>query len=306
MGVVVEVSARTFNVPRECVCCGGASETTLPASHTRRTGKRVIRETTRSLDFPFCRRCVGHINRWQSGESAFGVCITLGVVLGLIGCVGSEGNTTVGGVLILLGLVAGTVMLFALHSSARGMCGPSCVVPQHPVKHLGWNGSISTFSFESSRYAARFAAGNERKLINVSHGLEALMISPPPAQVAPIVLPRPPAAPVVSSWGPTTAPRVDVTEWIAKIESYKGAEARRNALKRALESVVEPAARRELVIAAGRIEVAAVLDKVDGLKGVAAKKRHLEGAISALRADDVPDELQQEELRVLRQRLDEL
>lgn len=59
-------------------------------------------------------------------------------------------------------------------------------------------------------------------------------------------------------------------------------------------------------MAAGRIEVAAVLDKVDGLKGVAAKKRHLEGAIATLRTDDVPDELQQEELRVLRQRLDEL
>ena len=109
---------------------------------------------------------------------------------------------------------------------------------------------------------------------------------------------------------PAAAPppptRAALLDWISRIESYKGAEARRNALARALEEITDPRERSQLQLAASRIEVAAVLDKVDGLATDAAKKRHLEKALAALRSDDVPDELQADQLRELEARLREL
>jgi hypothetical protein len=52
-----------------------------------------------------------------------------------------------------------------------------------------------------------------------------------------------------------------VLDWIARIEGYKGTEARRNALVRALEEISDPEERRRLQIAASRIETAAVLER---------------------------------------------
>ena len=56
-------------------------------------------------------------------------------------------------------------------------------------------------------------------------------------------------------------------------------------------------------LAASRIETAAVLEKVDGLATDAAKRRHLEKAIATLRSDNIPDELQADQLRELEERL---
>jgi hypothetical protein len=98
----------------------------------------------------------------------------------------------------------------------------------------------------------------------------------------------------------------DVLEWISKIESLKGPVARRNALERALSEVTDRRGQQELVLAASRIEIAAVLEKVDGMKSVPAKRRALEKAITDVRNDNIPDELQLEELRQLEQRLHQL
>lgn len=55
----------------------------------------------------------------------------------------------------------------------------------------------------------------------------------------------------------------------------------------------------QLLIEAARIEVRAVLDKVDGLKTPTAKRRNLEEALANLRNDPVPDELQAREIEML-------
>jgi hypothetical protein len=83
--------------------------------------------------------------------------------------------------------------------------------------------------------------------------------------------------------------REPVLEWIARIESYKGAEARHNAVERALQEIHTPEGRSQLLEAAGRIDVTAVLDKVDGLESSAVKRRHLEKAITELRARGIAD-----------------
>lgn len=49
-GVIVEVSARKISVPFQCPCCGNERpDGDFVASYTRRTGKRVIHETTRGF-----------------------------------------------------------------------------------------------------------------------------------------------------------------------------------------------------------------------------------------------------------------
>lgn len=59
--------------------------------------------------------------------------------------------------------------------------------------------------------------------------------------------------------------------------------------------------RQELLIEVARLDVNATLDKVDSLKSVAAKKRHLNDALARLEADEVPDELQAEQFQWLRE-----
>jgi hypothetical protein len=90
-----------------------------------------------------------------------------------------------------------------------------------------------------------------------------------------------------------------VGEWIAKIQSFKGANARKNALHRALFEIIEPADRQVVILAASKIEAAAVIAKVRSLATPAAKRRHLDRVIAEIRSDDVPDEMQREEIALL-------
>jgi hypothetical protein len=145
----------------------------------------------------------------------------------------------------------------------------------------------------------KFAHDNARNLINVSPELRRLLQQPPPDPPRAIAAPPRPTPERVDS----ASSRDPLLEWIARIEGYKGPVARRNALERALAEIQDPRGRAQLVLAASRIEVAAVLDKVDGLSSSAAKRRHLQQAITALRSDNIPDELQAEELRQLEERL---
>jgi hypothetical protein len=97
-----------------------------------------------------------------------------------------------------------------------------------------------------------------------------------------------------------------VASTLERLESAKGPAARRNALAQALTEIPAGPDRQRLLLEASRIEVDAVLTKVDGLKTASAKRRHLEAALTALKADDLPDELQAEEQRWLEDALAEL
>ena len=83
---------------------------------------------------------------------------------------------------------------------------------------------------------------------------------------------------------------------LERIEAARGPVARGNALKAALAKLTDANDRSRLVLEASRLEAAAVLDKADSLKSPAAKRRHLEAAIASIQADEVPDELQREQL----------
>jgi len=298
-GIIVEVSAHKISVPFQCPCCGNdRPDGELAASYTRTTGKRVIRETTRGFSFPYCTPCLVHVRKWQSADAIMTGVIITGIVLAII--VGlSAASGTAGIVVFGISIPIALVLAAQRRSQAKASCGPGCVIPGPAVSYLGWSGSVKMFSFTAAVYAGRFAQRNARNLINVNADLRHVVEHP--ALAAPAVE-EPPLAPAPRNVAEQSSADT-VLDWIARIESYKGPVARRNALERALQEIQDPHARQQLMIATSRIEVAAVLDKVDSLASPAAKKRHLEKAIADIRADNIPDELQAAELQQLEERL---
>ncbi|WP_437896534.1 hypothetical protein [Sorangium sp. So ce124] len=92
-------------------------------------------------------------------------------------------------------------------------------------------------------------------------------------------------------------------EALAKLEAAKGPAGRRSAVRFGLERLTLHDLRDQLLLEASQIEVDAVLEKVDGLKTAAAKRRHLLTALDAVRSDEVPDELQAQQIRWLEEAL---
>lgn len=91
-----------------------------------------------------------------------------------------------------------------------------------------------------------------------------------------------------------------------KILAAKTPAGRRSALQAGLASLTSPERRQELLVVAARADVEAVIAKAAALKSVKAKRRHLEEALAALRADVVPDDLQAQEIALLEQSLETL
>lgn len=95
-------------------------------------------------------------------------------------------------------------------------------------------------------------------------------------------------------------------EAVDAIARAKGPATRRNALAKGLERLTDPTQRANLMLEASRIEVAAVLDKVDELKTPGAKRRRLEEALQNLRNDGIPDDLQRQQIEWLEAELKKL
>ncbi|WP_437603008.1 hypothetical protein WMF28_15400 [Sorangium sp. So ce590] len=90
---------------------------------------------------------------------------------------------------------------------------------------------------------------------------------------------------------------------LAKLEAARGPAGRRSAVRAGLDRLTLQELRDQLLLEASRIEVDAVLEKVDGLKTAAAKRRHLLAALEALRADEIPDDLQAQQIRWIEEAL---
>jgi hypothetical protein len=97
-----------------------------------------------------------------------------------------------------------------------------------------------------------------------------------------------------------------VQKAINKLEGAKGPASRHVALATALEKISSAETRQQLMLEASRIEVSAVLDKVDSLKTSAAKRRHITAALESIKHDEIPDELQQDSIGWLNDELAKL
>jgi hypothetical protein len=185
--VPVEVSARRITVPALCPCCSGVADTALAVSFTRLTGERLMRETTREIDFPYCSRCVRH-SRWWSAARQVAITILVG---GVVAAVAVAIATGIAAAAVVVTGAAGLAALtsLVLQAKARASCCPSCTGPGPAVTYHGWVDHVQRFSFASRRYAAVFAEQNERSLVNVTPHLYQLVEqhrvstpAPPPAR----------------------------------------------------------------------------------------------------------------------------
>jgi hypothetical protein len=215
-GVSVEVSSRKVTVPYLCPCCCGVADTALAVSFTRITGVRLVRETTRELDFPYCSRCVQHSSWWVAAWRAAGAAMACGALIAVVLGVAAGATAGVGAAVFATGLslLAG----LSLRARARAACSPSCAGAGPALTYHGWADNVQRFSFVSRRYAAEFAAQNERSLVNVTPQLYQLVeqqrvSAPPPVAGKPVDLafaptvhaqPAPQAAPLRALTQPAT------------------------------------------------------------------------------------------------------
>lgn len=303
----VSVSGRKLAFPGACCCCRGDADSSILATATRTTGKRVIRTQTQSWTFPCCAACVGHARKSKT-ESGWVAMMLIGFISGPFFFLGP--NSWAGFVLLLFG--AGGILGAALQRrDARAVMKPTCGDLGPPVQYLGWSGTFHALAFSNTAYAGLFALENRARLLDVDAGVRAAMAEASVA-VAAEAGARASATPA-SSLAQQERPSADVANEeelihgaIVKIEKQKGPASRRSALDAALTTLASKDARDRLLLEASRIEVRAVLDKVDGLKTKSAKKRHLDEALANIRADQVPDALQQREIGILEEALREV
>ncbi len=101
-------------------------------------------------------------------------------------------------------------------------------------------------------------------------------------------------------------PTVIADAALGRIKKLKTRAARQAALQRALGELDEPELRFYLTLEASKIEAHAVLEQVAKLKTIGPKRKRLIAAIQELESDDIADELQEEEIRLLKDALFDL
>jgi hypothetical protein len=289
----IALSGQTFTFPNNCVCCGGPANTVLHVQASKSQGKRVIRTTTRGWDFPYCSLCSQHLQSWKSAS---------GYAWLTFFCTGIGGYFLVSvdwvAVVVAASAALALILFWVLRSRARKHCSTTCVCAGPAAYYLGWHGTQHEFEIVAHSYAVTLAASNERKLINVSPELHALLRTR--SLLPPVIVP--PALPA----HPAQMDDELIVKCLAKLESAKGPATRRNILRAALPSLSSDAARQHLLLEASRIEVDAVLGKVDTLKTTSSKRRALTTAIEEIKSDAIADELQRTQLRLLGEALAEL
>lgn len=277
--MIVEVAARKFAMPIECPCCGAVPDGELTVALTATAGRRVAPDTARGLEFPYCKRCIDHVGAWEAaGLVSAGVtvaAIVAGVLLAIFV------HVLVGLAVVIAGAAGAWVLLQRSKARARTRCGPSCTGPARAVTYLGWSGADSAFAFDSHAYAARFAEQNADRIANPSAQLRRLLEANRAARLA---VPTP-AVPQV-----TVPPPATVADWLARLDETTGVVGRRATVARALDALHEPADREQLIARAVELELAALELRT---------KPDRDRAIAALRADNLPDELQVAVLQAL-------
>lgn len=277
-GVVVEISAQRFGIPFECTCCGA------PPTSEVRVGERA-------LLFPYCTRCVTHVQAWDRAgiASAFAMVITIVAAAVAAFTAGMLAALAV----FVVGASAAWFVRMSRHKAATAQRGASCSATGIAITAHG----PTSFTFESPTFAARFAEENKAQLANPSAQLQRLLDGYHRARLA---VPTPAVA------TGTAPPPMDARGWLARLESTEGTLARRVQLGRALEMIEEAHQRRELVQLVARRELAPILDRVARESTTAGKRQLLESALARVRNDNLSEELQAAEAKELEARLAEL
>ncbi len=208
--------------------------------------------------------------------------------------------------LLLLGLFTLGLALIPFNSAKKERLAqirkarpPQCVLdgPGQAGELKKKDGTHLAIEFAKDSFGLAFLDANRSKVVNADYALLERAVAARPA------VQKGAARAALATKAPLTGDEV-IRNTVEAMEAARGPSGRRMSLESGLADLKDEQARRRLLLEASRIEVAAVLDKVDGLKTAAAKRRNLTTAIEALKQDDVPDDLQAEQMRWLQEALD--
>lgn len=288
----VKLSGNKINWPHQCACCGATPpNATYTTSFTKTSGKKVIKEQTKSFELPYCDTCIHHVSK-------------------------APGNWGCGTMFLVL-ITCLVWIPFQLwwdaerRKRAVALMTPTCACVGVAAAYQGWEGTIQEFDFVSETFAKSVIVLNEKKAVDIPYHLHQELQEHAEAAEIPTFQGFTSSKPSQSSKKgrsahASTAVQADgdiVAAALEKLENLKTPSARRAAVEAALPKLESREAKERLLVSAAKADVEAVLDKVDGLKSDAAKRRNLEAALEQLRKDDVPDELQAREIELLEKAL---
>ncbi|GEM_PF-4842264 len=288
-GVLVEVSSRRFAIPHECPCCGAIPDAELVVPVI---GTRAARTSAKALDLPSCKRCNQHIAASEAAGIASAAALLAGLVAAIVGTIVLG---PIGLVAIPVALVLAFVLVTRRRRAAELMRGPSCAAAGKAIAYFGWSGTTTALELASPTYAARLAEHNEKILHAPTPRLRALIQGHARARVA-----------VPSAVAPVAEPPSTVDAWIAKLSSATGPAARRHLMVRALGAFTDDASRMALVDAVAKIDLAPTYAKLAKASSLEDRAKVLAEAIARVTADNVPELVQDYELRELEKKLNSL
>ncbi len=285
-GTLVEVCSREFVYPDECPCCGAAADGEL-AIRLRRSQRTVGSDTARSVLFPYCRHCIEHVETWATGSMMSTLIILAGAACAVVTF--AVGHVSFSLMLLVSALALAAFTTSSFRSRASAGCRRTCACPNKSVRYDGWSGVTSAFSLVSPTYAARFAEHNEHQLVNVNPSLRALLER---HQHARRIVPTPGAPYRV------VPPPLSADGWLDQIANQPSRVARRMYLRRALEADHDADVRALLVDLVCTSELRPLQAELAG-RGPATRRRLVDEAIAAVRADNLPRQLREALLAAL-------
>ena len=155
----VKVSARILSWPAICSCCNKERDTKVSATHTRVSGRRVIRTTTSSWEVPYCSICREHLEKAKSSKFYKNL-MWFGILLLFL----TSGSGYFG--IISLALIGiGYKVNRNKIKEAESLMKKSCCNVWEAVKYKGYYGTVHSFVFLNEKYANSFTKLNAKKVL---------------------------------------------------------------------------------------------------------------------------------------------
>lgn len=323
--MIVHVRGRELTFPYNCACCFAPADTRLRLFTTQLRGVRGRHVETGTWEIPYCTLCSSHSTDFANAHHEFAFFVPLGAILGLVLFVALASSAPAIG--LLLGCIPALGGLFARQhfrsekkKEASARCTPGCCGPGQGARFVGWDGSTQTFELFNRLFAAEFLVKNEKKLVNLNHDGHQLLSwkhgqlrAAWEAEEARLRPQREAAAAAEYArraeqerFAMAEAEKEAFNNALSKLEAARGPAARRNAIDKAFKTIQNPMMRMRLLTEAAQALVNVALEKAESMKSTAARRNALQSALDELLADDVPDELQQQQLSALQAALNEL
>ena len=165
MAYQVQISAKILNWTKSCPCCSEPANDILPLSISRTTGKQVQRTTTHSWEVPYCKHCLNHMHKFNSGTTWFVVRFIVGILVffASIAARSVVAGFVLGLLLFIISFIPDYLTRKASQKAACRIMKASCFNPDCAIRYVAMYGTMHTFVFTNKSYLDSFLAANPTK-----------------------------------------------------------------------------------------------------------------------------------------------